>query len=161
MKNNNVDPDPTGTLVKMFEEICTNTGVNLEDVLPQFPGFVRDPVCERLGICEFYVNYYDPYTMTKFVLLSDVNTSVLTEDGRTLNLNDFAGLSIEQSNLMVVLNPTLPALPETNKRIISSYTNSVDASKAFMSLWDTILRDERLWDVNVFNKNIPYKENYQ
>ena len=98
-------------------------------------------------------NYYDPYTMTAFVILSDVSTSVLTWDSRKLDLNDFAALSIEESNVMVVLKqPLTDSEFPLVKRVISGYTNSVDAGRAFMSLWDAILRDERLWDVNVFNQ---------
>ncbi len=100
---------------------------------------------------------YNPYR-TKFVALRGVTTHVQTEDGRILNLNDFAGISIEQSNLIVVLKEPLPESEfPLVKRIISSYTNSIDANNAYLSLWVSILRGERFWDVNVLNQYIPYK----
>jgi hypothetical protein len=105
--------------------------------------------------------YYSPY-WTLFFALSGETTQVQTDDGRILNLNDFAGLSIEQSNLMVCLKQ--PCVPETEfplaKRIISSYTNRKDANDAFFSLFAAIQRGERQWNVNVFNQRIPYKVHY-
>lgn len=52
LKNNSnysVDHDPTGTLVQMVEELCTDTGLNREQVLSQFPDFISGPVRERLA----------------------------------------------------------------------------------------------------------------
>ena len=88
----------------------------------------------------------------------DVITCIRTEDGRDLNLDDFAGLSIEQSNLMVCLKQPVPESEfPLVKRIISGYTNIADARKAFLSLITAILQDEPFWDVNDFNRQIPYK----
>ena len=83
---------------------------------------------------------FNPYR-TRFCTFSGIiNTFVQTEDGRILNLNDFAGISIEQSNLMVVLKQPLPESEfPLVKRIISSYTNSIDANNACLSLCAAIL----------------------
>lgn len=41
--------DPTGSAVQMVKEICKDTGLNLENVLSQFPDFISKPVRERLS----------------------------------------------------------------------------------------------------------------
>ena len=41
--------DPTGAAVQMVKEICSGTGLNIEDVLSQFPDFISKPVRERLS----------------------------------------------------------------------------------------------------------------
>ena len=100
---------------------------------------------------------FNPYRTHFFTLINET-INVKTEDGRTLNLNNFAGLSIEQSNLMVVLKQPLPESEfPLVKRIISSYENSKHANNVYLSLCAAILRGERFWDVNVNNQYIPYK----
>ena len=100
---------------------------------------------------------FNPYRTHFFTLINET-INVKTEDGRTLNLNNFAGLSIEQSNLMVVLKQPLPESEfPLVERIISSYENSKHANNVYLSLCAAILRGERFWDVNVNNQYIPYK----
>ena len=100
---------------------------------------------------------FNPYRTHFFTLINET-INVKTEDGRTLNLNNFAGLSVEQSNLMVVLKQPLPESEfPLVKRIISSYENSKHANNVYLSLCAAILRGERFWDVNVNNQYIPYK----
>ena len=100
---------------------------------------------------------FNPYRTHFFTLINET-INVKTEDGRTLNLNNFAGLSIEQSNLMVVLKQPLPESEfPLVERIISSYESSKHANNVYLSLCAAILRGERFWDVNVNNQYIPYK----
>lgn len=100
-----------------------------------------------------------PRCSTRYAEFGNVPVFVKTEDGRLLYLNDFAGLSIEQSNLMICLKDS--CVPESVfplvKRIISVYTNCIDANNAFDSLCASIRLGYVLWDVNQFNKHIPYK----
>ncbi len=101
---------------------------------------------------------FNPYRTRYCTFSGIINTYVQTVDGRILNLNNFAGISIEQSNLMVVLKHPLPeSVFPLIKCIISSYKNSTDANNAYYSLCAAIQRGYPFWNVNWLNQYIPYK----
>lgn len=88
--------------------------------------------------------YYNPYRTRFFEFSSVIITYVNTEDSRILDLNNFAGISIEQSNLMAILRQPLPeSVFPLVKHVISSYTNSKDANNAYCSLYAAIQEGKR------------------
>ena len=46
---NSIEHDPTGALVKLFEEISKTTGIKFEDISDQLPEYISKPVRERLA----------------------------------------------------------------------------------------------------------------
>lgn len=42
-----IDRNPTGTMVKLIQQICKKTRITREEALSQFPNFISEPVRER------------------------------------------------------------------------------------------------------------------